>query len=256
MKHIFSLFFLSLLAVPLLQAQERLVTVEGLTYRIKTGGEGKVTVIFENGMSDSLEVWGSIPDSIASSARYFLYDRADIGKSDTSRSERTLPNQVTELRSILADQKISPPYVLVGHSLGGLLMRYYAANYPAEVKGLLLFDPAPESFWEKMSAKELKEYVEGGNEWYETRFEARYRKEWYQFIPNLGLMKKLRINPELPVILVSATAWEWYAYHEDILKGYRHTKHIELEGTHYIFSDHPDRAVSFIRELLADDRDW
>jgi len=230
--------------------QERYVDIDSQKYRIKEFGKGKITVIFESGMSDSLEVWSNIPDSVAKYARVFLYDRADIGKSDTSRLERTIPNTVLELRSILKNQNINPPYILVGHSLGGLITRYFASTYPDEVKGLLLLDPCPESYWNSMSKNELKEYIKGGTEWYETKFSTKYRKEWYQFIPILAYMYDLKTNKQLPVILVSATAWEWYKYHEDILVGFENSKHIELEGEHHIYKNHPDLIVKYINELL------
>lgn len=231
-------------------SQERYVTVDRQKYRIKEFGKGDITVIFESGMSDSLEVWGAIPDSVAKFTRVFLYDRADIGKSDTSRTERTLPNVVTELRNILDNQDIKPPYILVGHSLGGLIIRYFAGNYPGEVKGLLLLDPAPESYWHSMSEEELKEYIRGGNEWYETKFPERYRKEWYQFIPNLEYMNNLDIDKQMPVILVSATAWNWYRYHEDILACFENARHILLEGEHHIYKNHPDLIIEYIKELM------
>ena len=232
-------------------SQEKYVSVGQQKYRIKEFGFGEMTVIFENGMSDSLEIWGSIPDSVSKNARVFLYDRADIGKSDTSRLERTIPNMVDELRSILKNQNISSPYILVGHSMGGLIVRYFASVYPDEVKGLLLLDPSPESFWNSMSKRELKKYIKGGTEWYETNFQERYRKEWYQFIPNLAYMNDLKINKQLPIILVSATSWRWYKYHEEILFGFENSKHIELEGEHHIFINHPDSTIKYINELLS-----
>jgi pimeloyl-ACP methyl ester carboxylesterase len=230
--------------------QERYVSIDQQNYRIKEFGTGEITVIFESGMSDSLEIWGSIPDSIAKNTRVFLYDRAGIGKSDTSRQERTIPNMVNELRSILKNQRIDPPYILVGHSLGGLITRYFASTYPDEVNGLLLLDPAPESYWNNMSERKLKKYIKGGTEWYESKFPEEYRKEWLTFIPNLAYMNDLKINSQLPVILVSATAWKWYKYHEDILVGYENSKHIELEGDHHIFINHPDLTIMYINELL------
>jgi pimeloyl-ACP methyl ester carboxylesterase len=233
-----------------LWGQERFVTIDQQKYRIKEFGTGNITVIFESGMSDSLEVWGSIPDSVSLFARVFLYDRANIGKSDNSRLERTIPNMVLELRNILKSQNINPPYVLVGHSLGGLITRYFASNYPEGVKGLLLLDPAPESFWNNMSKRDLQKYIKGGTEWYEAKFNEKYRKEWYQFIPNLAYMNNLKIDKDLPTILVSATAWKWYPYHEDILIGFNNAKHIELEGDHHIFKNHPSLTVNYIKELI------
>lgn len=239
-----------LLSCSCLFSQERYTNIDGQKFRIKVMGKGDITVIFESGMSDSLEVWDSIPDSISKFTRVFLYDRADIGKSDTSALERTIPNVVNELRKILKQEDIKPPYVLVGHSYGGLITRYYSSEYSDEVKGLLLLDPAPEAYWDEMSDKRLEEYVTGGNEWYRTRFEPKYRKEWYQFIPNLKYMKKLSIPKDLPIILVSATAWHWYKYQSKILIGFEKSKHIELKGEHHIYKDHPDLIIGYIRELL------
>jgi pimeloyl-ACP methyl ester carboxylesterase len=230
--------------------QERYTNINGQKYRIKDLGKGDITVILESGMSDSLEVWDSIPDSISEFTRVFLYDRADIGKSDTSLVERTIPNMVNELKSILQQENIKPPYILVGHSLGGLITRYFSSEYSDEAKGLLLLDPSPEAFWDEMSKRQLKKYIKGGNEWYETKFPPRYRKEWYQFLPNLEYMKNLHIPGDLPIILVSASAWNWYKYQSKMLVGFENTKHIELEGQHHIYKDHPDLIVEYIRELL------
>jgi pimeloyl-ACP methyl ester carboxylesterase len=231
--------------------QEKYSNIEGQKYRVKIMGAGDTTVIFECGMSDSLEVWGSIPDSVSKFTRVFLYDRADMGKSDSSTIERTVPNYVFELRRILEHENINPPYVLVGHSLGGLITRYFASKYPNEIKGLLLLDPSPEAFWDEMSEDELAEYIKGGNEWYRTKFAPKYRKEWYQFVPNLQYMKNLEIPKDLPIILVSASEWNWYKYQGKMLTGFVNAKQIELEGHHHIFKDHPDFIIKYIRELLG-----
>jgi pimeloyl-ACP methyl ester carboxylesterase len=75
-----------------LAGQERYANIDGQKFRIKESGAGNLTVIFVSGMSDSFEVWRALPDTIALFTRVFLYDRADIGKSDSSRQKRTIPN--------------------------------------------------------------------------------------------------------------------------------------------------------------------
>jgi len=82
------------------------------------------------------------------------------------------------------------------------------------------------------------------------KFPKRYRKEWYQFIPNLVYMDSLSIDKQLPIILISATAWNWYRYHEDIITGFENAKHIELEGEHHIYRNHPDIIINYINVLL------
>ena len=232
-----------------LSAQERFADIDGQKFRIKEFGTGKVTVIFESGMSDSLEAWRAIPDSVALFAHVFLYDRADIGKSDSSRQKRTIPNMVNELKTILGHENIDPPYVLVGHSLGGYITRYFSSQYPDDVKGLLLLDPSPEAYWESMTKEELKKYIEGGTEWYRTRHAQKYSKEWFQFIPNIEYMKDLKISGELQVILVSARGTNWYKYQSKIITGLKNARQVELKGSHYIHRDHPEQTVKYIKEL-------
>ncbi|MCG6185806.1 alpha/beta fold hydrolase [Maribellus maritimus] len=245
-------FFANILIVISLAAtsQERFTDIDGQKFRIKTLGDGDITVLFENGMSDSLEVWQSIPDSVAKFAKVFLYDRADIGKSDLSRQERSIPNMVSELKSILKKENIKPPYILVGHSLGGLIDRYFAYEYPEEVSGMLLLDPSAESYWKSMSKKKLKKYIEGGTEWYESRFKVKYRKEWYQFIPNLNYMNNLKIPKDMPIILLSAKQLEWSKYQPDIIEGFANAKLVELEGDHYTHLAHAELTINWIKELI------
>lgn len=247
MKVILILMFLSFGLF--LNAQEKYVNIDGQKFRVEESGTGDVTVIFENGMSDSLEAWGSIPDTVSLFARVFLYDRADIGKSDTSQQKRTIPNMVLELKNILNQENIKPPYVLVGHSLGGYITRYFSSQYPDVVKGLLLLDPAPEAYWGKMSKRDLNKYIKGGTEWYNTRFKPKYRKEWFQFIPNMVYMKNLNISEDLPVILISASDSKWYNYQKEQLIHLKNARQIELTGSHYIHRDHPDLIIKYIKEL-------
>ncbi len=247
MKYFFILAFL--ISGMNLSGQERFANIDGQKFRIKEFGTGNVTVIFESGMSDSLEAWQAIPDSVALFARVFLYDRADIGKSDSSRQKRTIPNMVNELKTILGHENINPPYILVGHSLGGYITRYFSSQFPDDVKGLLILDPSPEAYWESMSKNELRKYIEGGTEWYKTRHAPKYSKEWFQFIPNMAYMKDLRISGDLPVILVSATGTNWYKYQTKIITGLKNARQVELRGGHYIHRDHPDLTIKYIKEL-------
>ncbi len=232
-----------------LYAREKYVIVDGQKYRVKEMGQGDITVIFECGMADSIETWQSIPDSVAKIARVFLYDRLGIGKSDSATTPRTLANQVQELHALLNQEKIPPPCILVGHSLGGFITRCYIAQYPGQVKGLLLLDPAAEAWWYQMSAKELQDYKRGGDEVYKARPRGQ-QQEWEAFLPNVEYMRSIKIPEQMPVILVSATAWNWYKYHKKIIKGHKNCQHVKLTGGHYIHQEHPNKTIQYIKELL------
>lgn len=98
------------------------------------------TVIFENGLGATLDSWGKVYPSIAESNSAFAYNRAGYGKSEAVESPRDGEHIVDELRAILKEKQISPPYILVGHSLGGLYMQLFARKFPDEVGALVLVD--------------------------------------------------------------------------------------------------------------------
>lgn len=116
-----------------------------LHVQMRIEGSGSVTVIFESGLGDTLGIWNQVqPQVAAGCARTVAYDRAGYGGSEPAETVRDAANIVTELRAALRRRNIGPPYLLVGHSLGGLYMQYFARNYPQEVAGLVLVDS---SYW-------------------------------------------------------------------------------------------------------------
>jgi pimeloyl-ACP methyl ester carboxylesterase len=112
-----------------------------LHHVIRMEGHGSRTVILEAGVGDTMDVWKTVQPLIAAGcARTLSYNRAGYGGSDPANGPRDSATIVAELRAELKRRNIDPPYVLVGHSLGGLYMQYFARNYPKEVAGLVLVD--------------------------------------------------------------------------------------------------------------------
>jgi pimeloyl-ACP methyl ester carboxylesterase len=110
-------------------------------HRVHIEGSGPRTVVFEAGFGDTLDIWQTIQPRVAANcARTFSYNRAGYVDSDPADDARDAAHIVGELRGELGQRNVNPPYVLVGHSLGGLYMQYFARNYPAEVAGLVLID--------------------------------------------------------------------------------------------------------------------
>jgi pimeloyl-ACP methyl ester carboxylesterase len=104
-------------------------------------GEGEATVLFESGIGATHLNWRGIQDSIATLAHTITYDRAGLGWSSPCCTPRTPGNIARELHEMLATAGFQPPYILVGHSFGGLVMRRFALLYPEKVAGLVLVDP-------------------------------------------------------------------------------------------------------------------
>ena len=101
-------------------------------------------VVFENGLTAHKEEWNKAFPEVARTNTVFAYNRPGIGESPATARPRDGATIVEDLRALLASRNIQPPYVLVGHSAGGLYMQLYARRYPAEVAGLVLveFDPS------------------------------------------------------------------------------------------------------------------
>ena len=121
----------------------RMVDVGGYKLRVRTAGAvagGRPTVVFESGLGTPLENWDAVQRDLARETATFTYDRAGIGGSEPGRAAPTLPHIVAELHALLAKTGTRPPYVLVGHSMGGPAIRLFAARYPGEVAGLVYVD--------------------------------------------------------------------------------------------------------------------
>jgi pimeloyl-ACP methyl ester carboxylesterase len=97
-------------------------------------------VVFDSGLSDDSLSWYKVQPEVAKHVRACTYDRAGLGWSDPSPLPRTSRAMATELHTLLQNAQIRDPYILVGHSLGGMNMRMFAALYPHEVIGLVLVD--------------------------------------------------------------------------------------------------------------------
>jgi pimeloyl-ACP methyl ester carboxylesterase len=108
-------------------------------------GTGAPSVIFESGLGNGIPVWRRVQPEIAKQTRACAYDRAGVGFSDPARRAGTSANIVDDLHRLMRRASIRPPYILVGHSYGGMNVVLYADLYPREVAGIVLVDPALEN---------------------------------------------------------------------------------------------------------------
>jgi pimeloyl-ACP methyl ester carboxylesterase len=118
----------------------QLVDVGGRKMHIDCTGAGTPTVVLESGLGDSYLSWGKVQPQIARITRVCSYDRAGLGYSEPSSPPRTSKMIAQELHSLLKAAGISPPYILVGHSMGGYNVRLFASLYRDEVAGMVLVD--------------------------------------------------------------------------------------------------------------------
>jgi pimeloyl-ACP methyl ester carboxylesterase len=117
-----------------------LVDVGGYKMHIDCTGSGTPTVVLDSGLGDSFIVWRKLQPQIAQFTHVCSYDRAGIGYSDSSPRPRNSKVFAEELHSLLHNAAIAPPYVLIGHSMGGYDVRVFADSYRNEVTGMVLVD--------------------------------------------------------------------------------------------------------------------
>jgi pimeloyl-ACP methyl ester carboxylesterase len=106
-------------------------------------GEGMPVVIIDGGIGAGSEEYRPLQERLAVKTTVITYDRAGYGLSEPGPLPRDSGTEAGELRVMLHKMGVAGPYVLVGHSLGGLNMEVYAHRYPDEVAGLVLLDPPP-----------------------------------------------------------------------------------------------------------------
>lgn len=124
----------------------------GLAYRLERVPGSPVTVVFENAMVCSTTEWAWVLEHLRGRLSTLAYDRAGIGDSRRAPRGLTAAAKVAELRALQRALGLHPPYVLVGHSVGGLLCRSYAWRHPDDVAGVALVDssdPSQVSGWDQ-----------------------------------------------------------------------------------------------------------
>jgi pimeloyl-ACP methyl ester carboxylesterase len=124
-------------------------------------GVGEPTVLFEAGIGATNLNWRQIQQSVAQFTGTASYDRGGLGWSSPCLSARTPGNIAAELHEMLERGGIKPPYVLVGHSFGGLVMRRYALDYPEDVVGMVLVDPMRCEEWPPLDQAKHRELRRG-----------------------------------------------------------------------------------------------
>jgi pimeloyl-ACP methyl ester carboxylesterase len=137
-----------------------LVQLGDVRTEVALDGVGSPPVIFESGFTGGLFLWQPLQSEIAKHTLTLSYERAGLGRSDPRPEPRSAEEIAHELHALLAAEAIGPPYILVGHSAGGLYVRVFAHMYPREIAGLVLIDPATEEDYERMRTQKSVEELQ------------------------------------------------------------------------------------------------
>lgn len=214
-------------------------------------------VVFENGLGGRMEWWEKVLPEISNDTTTFAYNRPGYGNSDPPATPRDGLHIMDELKALLRDKGMKPPYILVGHSLGGLYMQLYARRYPEEVSVLILIDSTHPQQLDGEGALEKQSFLTRG---FLGILVTGTAKDELDLLPQTG--KQMLDLPTLsgkPIFILSASkpldeksmvADDANAKRKDIARLYPGSKQIWVDSGHGIPLEKPEMVVAAIREAL------
>jgi pimeloyl-ACP methyl ester carboxylesterase len=238
------------------------VDVGGRELNLICKGTGSPTVVFENGLGDHLGKWFQAVANGFASVRTCAYDRVNTGASDRDPARHTGEDSVRDLHTLLQVAAVPAPYLLVGHSFGGLLATMYAGTRPAQMSGLVLIDPTLPNH------AELFDLIPEGQRAAAMAAEEK-NAENVDFFATLEQAKALVPKiPDVPVLVLAATeigdvssppsAEDFWSAKRKILQDFiAAVPRGELryvDAGHYIHHDEPELVLSEIRRVLENVR--
>jgi pimeloyl-ACP methyl ester carboxylesterase len=237
-----------------------MVDVGGYRLRINLGGKGNPTVVMDSGLTFGRKTWISVFPEVAKFTRVFIYDRAGLGESDPGPAPRTSLLIIKELHTLLGKASITAPYVLVGHSFGGLNVRLYASYYPDEVVGMVLIDASHEDQYARIAAllppNEREEYLmhEGGE-----------NAEGVNLLASAAEVRSAPHLPNVPAVVLSsdyegqmmseAMALTIQELQLALVRLLPNSEHVFVQKCgHFIQKDRPELVVQAIRAVVESAR--
>lgn len=253
--------------------QPQLVDVGGRRLAVKDLGQGTPVVVLEMGMAGTSQMFDHIAPKVAEWTRVIWYDRGGLGQSDPAPEPRTYRDRITDLHTLLQKMEVPGPSVLVGHSMGGQLVRLYAALYPQDVAALVLIDASHETQFERLEAA-LPPAKEGEHPWItEKRLK---RGSWKQpvndeRIDNVTGFEQMRVCGSLgnlPLVVITRgrapdsgdapqeiiDEWEqiWWQLQCEQAALSTNSRHIVAEKSgHLINQDEPELIIEEIRRIVS-----
>lgn len=241
---------------------EKITTQYG-EFSYQLSGNGNPTIILETGAGDDMTEWESSLSRFEEHAQVFAYNRAGFRGSDSKNKQRNAQTITLELRDLLKEKNISPPYILVGHSLGGLYMRVFANTFPGDVAAVIQIDSTPPDFIKNCKDPEGNFYENptGIPWWAFLILPDAVAGESKELCQSLALASNTESFPKVPLVILSSgkvpngieeTSEQWRgmeAQQAQLATLSPISKHIICNSCgHYVHQDKP--------ELITAALDW
>lgn len=237
---------------------------------LRVGVGDHPTVILEAGLGNPLSAWSKVWPDLSAFAKVIAYSRAGLGRSTSDTGLTTARRSIEQLHQLLADLHEAPPYILVGKSYGGILVRLYASIYPGEVAGLVLVDGSHEQQVKRWGSLDPT-YPSAFAAYYDTLLPLKSGAEAAELresirIQAAGAVPGLRPVPDIPIAVltsmqvpskpayVNQTAQGhalWRAMHEEWVRGSHNALHIVTDQSSHAMEDEvPELIVQAVRFVV------
>ncbi|XXM70803.1 alpha/beta fold hydrolase [Lysinibacillus sphaericus] len=232
------------------------VNLEGieLYYEYIKSCTDNVTIVFESGYGWDLNNWNSIRRDVSKFANVFVYDRDGIGKSEKSNKPKHSMQIINNLRNLLKKADVKPPYLLVGHSFGGVNVRLFANRYPEEVAGVILLD----SVHEDQNKKMVPLFTEKVQEEYLGQFAV--EASLNEFEESLEQVKGIKLG-EIPLLVITGgtqshhtnqSMAQWMMFQKELAMLSTRSNHLVIKDAgHAVHIDEPQFVINAIKEMKS-----
>jgi len=226
----------------------------------RTYGSGDHTVVFENGLGTNMLVWleSEIVQSVGEIAQAIAYDRAGTKESTVGPDPRDLATLIKDLDILINALSENEKVILVGHSLGGAVIRSFAVSYPEKVEAILFVEASHEDFW-RITPDEERGLIDEIKKKDASRLGT--IQEADQLIENAEFLRGLPKLPDVPVIVLTSIKLEdgltefyvklWSETQRKLGEGVSDFKQIETDKSgHNIHTDEPALVIAAVEELI------
>jgi len=215
-------------------------------------GEGNHTLVFESGLGDNYEAWYKLL-GLSETNQVIAYNRAGYAPSEVADNERSIVQLAEDLHQVILSKSENNQVILVGHSLGGAVIRYYAVQHPEMVEALLFVDPSHEDF-EVMTQEQEDDMVQ----FFKGEGLLQIASEAAQMIENFETLDALATLPDVPTIVLTSikdregeNEQRWINAHASLGNSLTDFTHITTENSgHYIQVDEPQLVADAVNSLL------
>ncbi len=240
------------------------VVIGGGSVQVYTKGSGDKTVVMLSGWGtkDPINDFKSLADKLSDKFRVVILEYFGYGTSDITENERTNSNIVNEIRTVLNGLDITPPYILMPHSMSGLYSLYYADKYSDEVEGIIGIDMSlPQKQLERWQGNNFKklasEELGGAN--------VSIVDQWNKFYDNSKELANVKYPRNLPVLAFLATEQvdsvddmikqgdmktSWVDINKNMISNPKIQNIKVLEGTHYLHREQADKISQISKEFI------